>query len=124
MTHPCEFIVIDHDVPGPVAEERDCGEPASAKLRGVWFCEDHIDEAMDSRPAIAPRPTRITQHLVFLNLALGQFETPLRVNSSDFQIHFMTQHFGAPGRVVDLGRTYEIAIFAATTDSQVLSRRA
>jgi hypothetical protein len=62
--------------------------------------------------------------LVFLNLALGQFETQLSVNSSDFQIHFMTQHFGAFGRVVDLGWTHEISMFAAKTGCRVLAREA
>ena len=30
------------------------------------------------------------------------FAAPLSVNSSDFQIHFVKQHFGVPGRVVGL----------------------
>jgi hypothetical protein len=33
---------------------------------------------------------------------LGHLETPLSVNSSEFQIHFMRQHFGVSSRVVDL----------------------
>jgi hypothetical protein len=35
---------------------------------------------------------------------LGHFETPLSINSSEFQIHFMGPHFGVSGTVVDSAR--------------------
>jgi hypothetical protein len=40
--------------------------------------------------------------LVSLNLDLGQFEAPLCVNSSDYQIYFVEHQFGGCARVVGL----------------------